>query len=54
MNNAPGREEVENIWREIYEKKVQYNGEAGWIKTSTNKLQAWNGAQSVKKTLQKH
>ena len=32
MNNAPGREEVENLWREIYRKKTQHNGEAGWIK----------------------
>ena len=32
MNNAPGREEVDNFWREIYGKKVQHNGEAGWIK----------------------
>jgi len=32
VNNAPGREEVENFWREIYGKKVQNNAEAGWIK----------------------
>ena len=32
VNNAPGREEVENFWREKYGKKVQHNGEAGWIK----------------------
>ena len=33
VNNAPGREEVENFWRKIYgKKKFQYNGEAGWIK----------------------
>jgi hypothetical protein len=32
VNNAPGREEVENFWRKIYGKKVQHNGEAGWIK----------------------
>ena len=51
----PGKEEVENFWREIYGKKVQHNGEAGWMKkTSTNKIQAWNGAQYVKKTLKKH
>ena len=54
VNNAPGREEVENFWREIYGEKVQYNGEAGWINTSTDKTQAWNGAQYVQKTLQKH
>ena len=32
VNNAPGREEVENFWREIYGQKVQHNGEVGWIK----------------------
>jgi len=32
VNNAPGREEVENFWRKIYGKKVQHNGEVGWIK----------------------
>jgi tetrahydromethanopterin S-methyltransferase subunit B len=32
VNNAPGREEVENFWRKIYGKKVQHNREAGWIK----------------------
>jgi hypothetical protein len=31
VNNAPGKE-VENFWREIYGKKFQHNGEAGWIK----------------------
>ena len=54
VNNAPGKEEVENFRREIYGRKVQHNGEAGWVKSSTNKLQAWNGAQYVQKTLQKH
>ena len=32
VNNAPGKEEVENFWREIYGKKVQHNGEADWMK----------------------
>jgi len=32
MENAPGKEEVENFWRKIYGKGVQYNGEAHWIK----------------------
>ena len=54
VNNAPGKEEVENFWRKIYGKEVQHNGEAGWIKTNTNKTQAWNGAQYVQKTSQKH
>jgi hypothetical protein len=31
VNNAPGKEEVQNIWREIYGKKFEHNGEAGWI-----------------------
>ena len=49
--------QVKKKWRtsgEKYMGKVQHNGEAGWIKNSTNKIQAWNGAQYVKKTLQKH
>jgi hypothetical protein len=29
---APGKEEVENFWREIYGKKVSHNKEACWIK----------------------
>ena len=29
VNNAPGREEVENFRRKIYGKKVQKNGEVG-------------------------
>jgi len=37
--------EVENFWREIYGKEVQYNEEACWIKKNTNKIQACNGAQ---------
>ena len=32
VNNTPGKEEVENFWRKIHGKKVQHNGEAGWIK----------------------
>jgi hypothetical protein len=32
VSNAPGKEEVENFWRELYGKKFQHNGEAGWIK----------------------
>ena len=32
MNNATGKEEVENFWREIHGKNVQHNGEADWIK----------------------
>ena len=32
VNNAPGREEVENFWRKIYGIKVQHNGESGCIK----------------------
>ena len=49
MNNAPGKEEVENFWREIYGEKVQHNGEVGRINTSTNKTQARNGDQYLKK-----
>jgi hypothetical protein len=32
MKNAPGKEKVENFWREIYGKKVSHNEEACWIK----------------------
>jgi hypothetical protein len=46
MKNAPDREEVENFQREMNWNKVKQNAEAYWIKkTSTNKIQAWNGAQ---------
>ena len=31
MKNAPDKEEMENFWREIYEKEVQRNGESHWI-----------------------
>jgi hypothetical protein len=32
VKDAPGKEEVENFWREIYRKKVSHNEEACWIK----------------------
>jgi hypothetical protein len=32
VKNAPGEEEVENFWREIYGEKVSHNGEACWLK----------------------
>jgi hypothetical protein len=32
VKNAPGKEEVESFWREIYGKKVSHNEEACWIK----------------------
>jgi len=32
VKNAPGKEKVQNFWREIYEKKVSHNEEACWIK----------------------
>ena len=32
VKNAPGKEEVENFWREMYGKKVSHNEEAWWIK----------------------
>jgi len=28
VKNAPDKEDVENFWREIYEKGVQHNGQA--------------------------
>jgi hypothetical protein len=33
MKNAPDKEQVENFWKEIYEKKIQLNEAACWIKT---------------------
>jgi hypothetical protein len=30
--NAPEKEQVENVWKQICGKKVQHNGEACWIK----------------------
>jgi hypothetical protein len=32
VKNAPHKEQVENFWKLIYEKKVQYNEAACWIK----------------------
>ena len=32
VKNTPSKEEVQNFWREIYEKKVSHNEEACWIK----------------------
>jgi len=32
VKNTPGKEEVENFWREICGKKVSHNEEACWIK----------------------
>ena len=54
VKNAPDKEEVENFWREIYGKEVQHIGEHTGLKTSSNKIQAWNRALYVKKTLQVH
>ena len=49
VKNAPDKEEVENFWREIYGKEVQHMEKRTGLKTSTNKIQAWNGTQYVKK-----
>jgi len=54
VKNATHKEEVEDFWKEVYGKGVQHNGEAHWIKNQYQKNQAWNGAQYVKKTLQRH
>jgi len=54
VNNAPGREEVENFWRKIYGKNFNIMERRAGYKTSTDKIQAWNEPQYVKKTLQKH
>jgi hypothetical protein len=32
VKNAPGKEELENFWREIYGKEVSHYEEACWIK----------------------
>jgi hypothetical protein len=32
VKKVPGKEEVENLWREIYGEKVSHNEEACWIK----------------------
>jgi hypothetical protein len=44
VKNAPGKEEVENFWREIYGKKVPHNGEACWIKDQPqeNRSMEWS------------
>jgi len=40
MKNAPGKEEVENFWREIYGIKVSCNEEVCWIKVQCQKTLA--------------
>jgi hypothetical protein len=44
VKNAPGKEEVENFWREMYGKKVSHNEEACWIKDQCqhNPSMEWN------------
>jgi hypothetical protein len=32
VKNVPEKEEVENVWRELYGNKVEHNREACWIK----------------------
>ena len=32
VKNTPNKENVENFWREIYEKKMVHNEKACWIK----------------------
>jgi primosomal protein N'' len=54
VKNAPNKEEVKNFWLEIWGEKVQHNEESTGSKTSINNIQASNGAQSVKKTSQRH
>jgi hypothetical protein len=35
VKNEPDKEQVENFWKEIYEKKAQHNEAASWIKKKT-------------------
>jgi hypothetical protein len=60
VKNAPGKEEVENFWRETHGKKVQHNGEECWIKkkqSQQNPSMEWNPvsekdvAEALKTTL---
>jgi len=50
--------QTEKKWRTSGEKymgkKLNIMERRTGSKTSTNKIQAWNGAQYVKKTLQRH
>ena len=59
MKNAPGKEEVENFWRETYGKIVSHNEEAYWIKDQCqqNSSMEWsplcekNVAEALRTTL---
>jgi hypothetical protein len=44
VKNTPDKEQVENFWKEIYEKKVQHNEAACWIKNQyqQNPGMEWN------------
>jgi hypothetical protein len=37
VKNAPDKGQVENFWKEIYEKKVKHNEAACWIKNQYQK-----------------
>jgi hypothetical protein len=44
VKNAPDKEQLENFWKEIYEKKFQHNEAACWIKNQyqQNPGMEWN------------
>ena len=59
VKNAPDKEEMENIWRDIYGKEFKHNGEAHWIENQyqQNPSMEWNPvrekdvAEALRKTL---
>jgi len=54
VKTAPDEEEVRTSGGKYMGKKFNIMHRHTGLKTSTNKIQAWNGAQHVKKTLQRH
>jgi hypothetical protein len=52
--NAPDKRKWRAFGGKYMGKKFNIFERPTGLKTSTNKIQAWNGAQYVKKTLQRH
>jgi len=52
VKNAPTKEEVENFWKEIFEKKVQHNDTAYWMKNQCQKNPSIEWSPVLRKTLQ--
>ena len=54
VKNAPDKRKRRTFGRKYMGKKFNIMERCTGSKTSTKKIQAWNGAQYVKKALQRH